>query len=90
MKNLHIGNCAEIKESPLVSNNKLEFNLRFPSKNTTSGSVKKKSAEFNRINSKKTTYNVFLHILNIKKYQVLLLLLPLKSLTCYLEPKLGY
>lgn len=42
VKNLHIRNCAEIKESPLVSNNKLEFNLRFPSKNTTIGSVKKK------------------------------------------------
>ena len=49
VENLHIGNCAEIKESPLVRNNKLEFNLRFPSKNTTIGSVKKKSAEFNRI-----------------------------------------
>ena len=89
MKNLHIGNWAEIKASPLVRINKLEFNPRFPSKNTTIGSVKK-SAELNRINSKKTTYNIFLHTLNIQKYQVLLLLLPLKSLTCYLEPKLGY
>lgn len=88
MKNLHTGNCAEIKESPLVRNDKLEFNPRFPSKNTTIGSIFFLSTEFNRINSKKIIYNVFLHTLNIQKYQVLLL--PLKSLTCYLESKLGY
>ena len=39
MKNLHTGNSAEIKESPLVRNDKLEFNPRFLSKNTTIGSI---------------------------------------------------
>ena len=39
MKNLRIRNCAEIDESPLIRTDKIEFDPRFPLKNTTIASV---------------------------------------------------
>lgn len=70
MKSFHTRNCVEIKESPLVRIDKLNFDpsfLKTNKQNTVIACFHKTMYRFNRVNVKKSAYNIVWHILSIQQ-----------------------